>query len=187
VNRETDMQVRESRGNAAGDGVIRTWIRESRRADVEKKRIQAANRERVAIVRARADMYCADVDERIATDNNRSGERVAAIHRDIGTAGMVAQVVRARCDESIARIGERAGQFDGISAQICQLARALASEGISQHDRAVLLDQMTALQREQVILRESAEREAERLPPLINPVGTAFMRPGRALEAWHDN
>jgi len=187
MNMETDIQAPKARGNAAGDGVIATWIRESNRADVAKKRIQAENRERVAIIRAQTDMYCVDVDERIATDNNRTGERVATIHRDIGTAGMVAQVVRAQCDESIARIGERAGQFDGISAQICQLARALASEGISQHDRAMLLDQMTALQREQVILRESAEREAERLPPLINPVGKAFMSPGRALEECHDN
>lgn len=181
MNRETDIQVRKARGNAAGDGVITTWIRESSRADVAKKRIHAENLERVATIRAQADMYCADVDERIATDNNRTGERVAAIHRDIGTAGMVAQVVRARCDESIARIGERAGQFEGISAQMCQLARALAGDGVSQSDRAVMLEQMTALRREQVILRESAEREAERLPPLISPVG-----PGRELEESHD-
>jgi hypothetical protein len=151
---------------------IQAWVEAERRASVEKRRLLAACRERVAAIRAEADRYCANVDERIATDNNRTEASVASLHRDIALAGMVATVVRSRCDEMISRSRERSGLYGEITEQLRQCRGALAGRGLLQHEREMLLGQIASLQQSQARLQDEAVRDSARLPPLVVPGGT---------------
>ena len=149
---------------------ISQWIVENRKASIEKERIRAANRERVAQIRAVAKVYCAQVDERISLDANETACRVASANVAVASAHMVAHVVRARCDESIARIAERADQFLALAEQQKQMQKVLSSPGIDPEDREWVISEIRQLRRDQSDLIVTAEHEARRLPPLVAPM-----------------
>ncbi len=156
--------------NKKETSALSQWITENRKASVERERIRAANRERVAQIRAVAQVYCAQVDERIAKDTNETACRVAGANVAIASAQMVAQVVRARCDESIARITERTDQFLSLSTLQKEMHQALAMPGLSPEDREWLMGEIRQLRQDQAELKQTAENEACRLPPMVVPM-----------------